>query len=250
MSKRPALVAAMLALTLGVVCHVLYLERFEAEASGGDRVQVLMATQDLPLGTVISQDMLGVWELPESYVENRHIPASDAQRIIGLRVSSAVASNESLLWSDLANTEQRRSLAGLVTSGMRAVSVRTDDTGSFGGLLRPGDRVDVLVTVERTRGHETATIAQNLLVLATGQDTGGQPGARTQRSERSVRQVTLRASLEQAQRLQLAQEQGRIGLVLRNPDDIEVQDGVAPDTTERLMQGAVAGGGRERLAGR
>ncbi|HJL14931.1 MAG TPA: Flp pilus assembly protein CpaB [Sandaracinaceae bacterium LLY-WYZ-13_1] len=242
MKRRTALIAASVATTLGVVALVLYQERFEERASGGEPVPVLVAAQDLPLGTVLTDDMLGVRDLPESYVEPRHIPAAEADRILGLRVSSAVRANESVLRSDLANSEQRRDLSSLVQDGMRAYTIRADVTSAFAGLLRPGDRVDVLLTVEEGDDAQTAPIAQNVLVLATGRDTGGRlAGARNRRSG-DVNQVTLSVTLPQSQTLALGQQRGTISLVLRNPDDIRIIERAPAQTSDALMEAIRSGG--------
>lgn len=212
----------------------LYMQRFEEEASGGPPVMVLIATRDIPLGIAVTEDMLGSHPLPQSYVEDRHIPASEAARILGVRVTSGVKGGESLLWTDLATTsEQRRDLSGLVRNGMRAITIRADVSASFGGLLRPGDRVDVLLTVEQlSHNHVTIPLLQNLLVLAAGRDTGAptRPGERRTTQSGSVSQVTISVTLEQAAVLALSQEQGRLTLILRNPDDIAVVEN-APETT-------------------
>ena len=233
MAKK-AIIAAIACAVAGLVILFLYMQRFEEEASGGPAIMVVVATRDIPLGTALSQDMLGTRPLPQSYVEDRHIPASEAQRIIGVRVTSGVRGGESLLWTDLATTsEQRRDLSALVRNGMRAITIRADVTASFGGLLRPGDRVDALLTVPREqRQHVTIPLLQNLLVLASGRDTGApvRPGERRSSSQGSINQVTLSVTLEQAGVLALAQEQGRMTLVLRNPDDIAVVEN-PPDTT-------------------
>ncbi len=219
---------------------LLYMQRFEEEASGGPPIQVVVATRDIPLGAAISQDMLGLRPLPRSYVEDRHIPAEEAQRIIGVRVTSGVKGGESLLWTDLATTsEQRRDLSALVRTGMRAITIRADVSASFGGLLRAGDRVDVLLTVERQQqdNHVTIPLLQNLLVLASGRDTGAppRPGERRTYSSGTVNQVTLSVTLEQASVLALSQEQGRLTLILRNPDDIAVVENAPETTTEDII---------------
>jgi pilus assembly protein CpaB len=233
MTRRAAFFAATIAMTIGVILLVLYQERFEREASGGERVAVLVAAQDLPLGTVIEEGMLGQRPVPEAYVETRHVPASQAERIVGLRVSSAVRVGESLLWTDLANAEQRRDLSGLVEDGMRAFTIRADETSSFGGLLRPGDRVDVLLTIEDERHRETAPIAQNVLVLAVGRDTGGRVSTS---ANDSVSQVTLSATIEQSQTFALAQREGRISLALRNPEDIRTIARLPAKTSQSLIE--------------
>ena len=92
----------------------------------------VVAAADIPLGTVLTDRMLGVRYMPEAYVEFRHIRARDASRIIGVRMSMEVKANESILWSDLATTTgERRDLSSLVRSGMRAITIRADATSGF-----------------------------------------------------------------------------------------------------------------------
>ena len=238
-----ALLAAFGAAVAGLVMMLLYMQRFEDEASGGEPQEVLIATQDIQLGTALSEAMLGVRQLPAAYVEDRHIPASEASRIIGVRVTSGVRAGESLLWSDLATTsDQARDLSSLVRNGMRAITIHADQTASFGGLVRPGDRVDVLLTLDRsgTSGGERVTVPllQNLLVLAAGQDTGAmqRPTSSSVRTPVTVNQVTLSVSIEQAQLLAFSGERGRLTLVLRNPDDIQVVDGLPETTTADIIE--------------
>lgn len=218
----------------------LYMQRFEQEASGGPPVMVLIATEDIPLGNPITEEVLARHPLPQSYVEDRHIPASEAARIIGVRVTSGVKGGESLLWTDLATTsEQRRDLSGLVHTGMRAITIRAGISSSFGGLLRPGDRVDMLLTVDRdSNQHLTIPLLQNLLCLAAGSDTGAplRPGERRRTNAGSMSQVTLSVTLEQAAVVALAEEQGDLTLVLRNPNDIEVVENAPDTTTEDIIE--------------
>ncbi|MDQ3031028.1 MAG: Flp pilus assembly protein CpaB [Myxococcota bacterium] len=234
-----ALLAAVAAAAAGIVMLFLYMQRFEDEASGGAPVRVIIATQDVPLGTAISESMLGSRDLPLSYVEDRHIPMTDAQRIIGVRVTSGVRAGESLLWSDLATTsDQSRDLSSLVRSGQRAITIRADASTSFGGLVRPGDRVDVLLTLTRsTQDPVTVPLLQNLLVLAAGQDTGAaqRPGD-ARRGQQSIGQVTLSSSIEQSQLLAFAADRGRLTLILRNPDDIEVLENLPETSTADIIE--------------
>lgn len=237
--NRTAFFASVGTGLVGAVLLGVYVKRFEAEVSGGPKVAVLMATQEIPLGAALTESMVGVRELPQLYVEERHIRASDLKQIVGVRVSMGVKPGESLLWTDLATTsEQRRDLSGLLRPGMRAITIRADATSSFGGLLRPGDRVDVLLTTARP-GVDGATVPllQNVLVLAVGRDTGAVavPDQRKPAAPQ-FNQITLSVTIEQAQLLSLAGEQGKLALALRNPDDIAVIEGLPEVTPSDILQ--------------
>jgi pilus assembly protein CpaB len=117
---------------------------------------------------------------------------------------------------------------------MRAVTIHADPASSFGGLLRPGDRVDVLLTVERADQRTTSSILQNVLVLATGRDTGG-PRTGEEGAAPRVSQITLAVNPDQSQVLALAESQGTLTLALRNPEDITIIEGQASKTTRDLL---------------
>ncbi len=218
---------------VGAVCLLLYMQRFEREASGGALIPLVAARQELPLGTELTEAMLVVREVPERYVEGRHVQARDLQRILGIPVTSEIHAGESVLWTDLANSEQRRDLSSLVRPGMRAVTIPADPRSTFGGLLRPGDRVDVLLTAERGDQQVTTTILQNVLVLATGRDTGG---GRREEAELRASQVTLGVTLDQGQTLATADAEGTLTLVLRHPGDITLVEGLPARTTSDVLR--------------
>ncbi len=220
MNKKILLIALVCgAAAVGLLA--IYLNRFEKRTSGGAPVKLLIATRDIPLGASLTDNMLGVRTLPEAYVEGRHVRASELEKVVGVTVSTGIKANESLLWTDLATTgQQRRDLSGLVQSGMRAMTVAVSGGASFGGLLRPGDRVDILF---HRSAETTVPLLQNTLVLAVGGDTGGRAG--TQRSGASST-VTLSVTLEQSQILAHARSNGSLTLTLRNPDDIAVMSGL------------------------
>lgn len=222
MDRKALLIAVGLAL-LGAVCLFVYMRRFEAETSGGPKVPILIATRDIPIGVTMQRGMLGVRQLPQAYVEQRHILLADMDTVLGARMSMAVHANEAVLWSDLASMQaERRDLSGLIEPGMRAMTISTRGSagGNFGGLLRPGDRVDILHTPQRTSagGPVTITLLQNVVVLAVGSDTGGANDANGSRS----RAVTVSLTPEWAQLVLHAGTEGPLDVVLRNPDDIVV----------------------------
>ena len=218
---RKALLFAIALAALGAVCLFFYMRRFEAETSGGPKVSILIATRDIPIGVNLSRGMLGLREIPQAYIEQRHIMVGDMDSVLGARMSMAVRANEAILWSDLASMQsERRDLSGLIEPGMRAMTIaaRGSGGGMFGGLLRPGDRVDILHTPNRgPSGSVTITLLQNVVVLAVGSDTGGSNSVNSRGHS-----VTVSVTPEQAQLILHANTEGPLDVVLRNPDDIVV----------------------------
>jgi pilus assembly protein CpaB len=98
------------------------------------------------------------------------------------------------------------------------VSVRVNEVIGVSGYVTPGTRVDVVVTLSPTQQAQDMTakvILTDVQVLAAGtkmeRDTKDKPVA--------VTVVTLLVNPEEAERLTLAANEGKIQLALRNPLD-------------------------------
>jgi len=229
-NKKALLVAVIIAI-LGAALGHLYLSRLEAEATGGRRVPVLIAAKDLKPGQVLTENVLGIRPIPQAYVGRRNISAQDAKKVVGIRVSTQIEANEPVLWSDIATlTQPGRDLSSAVQEGKRALSIT--QTNTFDGLLRPGDRVDILFTP--SSGEETSTLLQNILLLSVGGQLSQEDAVRP-----SSRSVSVSVSIEESQLITQAERQGSLHLVLRNPDDIELLEGVAKTARGDIVQQAV-----------
>jgi pilus assembly protein CpaB len=113
-----------------------------------------------------------------------------------------------------------------VANGMRAVAI-DGRTADFDGLLRPGDRVDVLLSLGAQNGADgsTLTLLQNILVLSVGGTI-----ERTDSTEKTYGRgstVTVSTTVEQSQILTEAIRRGKLTLTLRNGDDITLVEGIA-----------------------
>jgi len=226
--NRIAIIASVSVAALGFVLLSIYVRRFQQEATGGDPIELLAVRQNIAAGVPLTERMVVIRTLPESYVEDRQVLASDLPRVLGVRASIALEANQTLLWTDLATTPYDRStLSSRIPKGMRAISVAGVGRRAFGTLMRPGDRVDVLLTRAKL-GPEpkvvTVPLLQNLLVLAVGDrfDVTEQPSASTGSDS-----ITLLVTVDQASLLAQARRDGTLSLVLRNKDDLEVNEGLA-----------------------
>lgn len=233
---RRALLIALSCAVLSVSLFVLYLKRFEIESSGGERVRVLAVLRPLERGQQLTEDALTIREIPQAYVEDRAIREADKNKVLGLRLGGLVQAQQTLMWTDLAvASEEHRDLSSLVQPGRRAVSIefRADGTGS---MVRPGDYVDVIGLVETASDDRTARVLlQRVLVLAVGNSVVADPTLDLKQPSRASGQLTLSVTLQEAQVLALASEQGTLSVALRGPEDNHKADRV-PDVTVSTVQ--------------
>ena len=96
---------------------------------------------------------------------------------------------------------------------MRAVSVRVNDVVSVAGFVQPGTRVDVLSTGNQGTGNDrqTTTVLENVAVIAVGKSLDRNAGSDAQ----TAPVITLLVSPDDAQKLALVSQEGRIQLSLR-----------------------------------
>jgi pilus assembly protein CpaB len=237
--NRIALFIAFVAAAAGGVLLFVYLRRFEQEASGGPKLELLVARKHVDVGGSLTDgdDTLTTRDVPQAYVEDRAIRASERQKVVGLRVANSVQAGQVLMWTDLeVATDDRRDLSSLVQPGMRAVTVQATTEGST-ALVRPGDRVDLISVTAAQQNQDqrsAAVILQNLMVLAVGSDTGIEMLLARPGNDRGDHALTLSVTLEQAQLVSLAEEKGRLTVALRNPDDVRVTEGLADLSSSAL----------------
>jgi Flp pilus assembly protein CpaB len=223
--------AAVIGLLVACVASFLvwsYMRRFEDEASGGPRIMVLTVVRTLEPGAVIKDSDIGERGIPVAYVESRAIRATDRQRIANLRISTALEAQQILNWSDIVASNDERVLSNLVQPGMRAVAVRTE--GRSSALPHPGDRVDVIATVQQPGSQEHrvgVVLLQNIVVL--GHPAGGPGGLGTDGAD-----TVLSLSLDQSKLLAVAGDKAKLTLALRSAPDTIIQSGLTESSDKDI----------------
>jgi pilus assembly protein CpaB len=201
MNRRAILIAVVVAI-LGVFLLLLYQRRFEAEASGGEKVKLLIAIKQIDRGKAITEDAIATREVPQAYVEERAIKELDKSNVLNLKVGNT----------------------SMVQPGYRAVSIRTSRDESSTQLIRPGDYVDVIgvfgggPSAGPDDKEAAVVLLQRVLVVASGASTSSE-AENQQAAWQGDPLLTLSLTLPEAQILALAAERGRIAVALRNPDD-------------------------------
>ena len=216
MNRTRLLMIGLVALALGAFVSVAVYRSLQSKsASGEPGVDVLVAANDLPVGNKVEDRDVKVVRFPAGDLPTScyHLKSS----VVGHGVILPIARGEFFLPNKLAGENAGSGLPALIPPGMRAVSVRVNEVIGVAGFVVPGTRVDVLLTGNPSGGsqEQTTTVLENVAVIASGQrlerNAAGQP--------QTAPVITLLVSPDDAQKLTLAQAQGKIQLTLRSPLD-------------------------------
>lgn len=223
MAKYKSSVMFGIAIFLAIVATVLVInwlqQKGQARAAAPIETQeVAVAKADLPWGTALTQEMIETKPFLKTSLPGGHF--SDLSSLVGRVLVSSVMASEPILESRLAPvTAKAGGVAAVVSPDKRAIAIKADKVIGVSGFVHPGNRVDVLVTIDVEKASNkpvTKTILENILVLASGPETV-RKGKKEESSPVDV--ITLEVTLEEAEKLALAATEGKILLVLRNFND-------------------------------
>lgn len=221
------LLGVAIALGVGAVVmsnHLIQrrMAQLEEEANSGKQtVAVVVAKRDMQRGEPISSEAMAVREVPAEFV---HADAIRPDQFAGMerqRLAVPMKRGDVLLpVHSEGNGDQV--FSATLKKGLRALTFEVDAVNSISGMLRPGDRIDLIYSARpmnagSEEGDVTAPLLSNVSVLATDQkltkreDEAGR--------ERSFATITLEVSPLDANRIIVAKESGRLTAVLRHPED-------------------------------
>jgi pilus assembly protein CpaB len=235
MNRRRLLMIGGLALAVGLlVSYTVYnrLRTFAGSSNNERGLPVVMAADDILVGAKLEAHDVHVVTLPQSAVPPGAF--SGTSQVLGRGAILPISKGEFILPSKLAALNAGAGLPSMIPPGMRAVSVRVNDVVSVAGFVQPGTRVDVLATGNQGGGNErqTITVLENVAVIAVG----GSLLERLTGGEQNAPVITLLVSPDDAQKLALASQEGRIQLALRNPLDTK-KGGIGATRTSSLYPG-------------
>jgi Flp pilus assembly protein CpaB len=121
----------------------------QGQAPADPDVPVVVAAQNISLGTEVSAEMLATVNLPESQATDTYQAPDE---LIGQVVRREVTQGEALTSEDFQSGVSVPQLVSAIPNGMRAIAVPLSTVDSVGLLLQPGDWVDVVLTIRELDG--------------------------------------------------------------------------------------------------
>jgi pilus assembly protein CpaB len=213
----------MIVISIGIgLGAVVLASRWISQQATVASSKIVVAAQDIDLGTPLTPQMLKVADWPKGSV-----PAGATEDIKTLDtrvVKTSLLRGEPVLESKLAPLGATGGLSAVIKEGNRAMTVRVNDVVGVAGFALPGNYVDIVVNTEdesvkadNVNKSISKIVLEHILVLAVAQEQN-----RDETKPRVVNAVTLEVTPEQAEKLDLARSVGSLSLVLRNQIDTSV----------------------------
>lgn len=223
-----ALAGAVVFGLLAIYLAQVYLQQRTERIIAEKETKVIIANTDIPMGTKINAEQIREVSYPKELVPEGATRKKD--EVIDRVTLANITSKTLVLGSQLAGPGAQPGLPGIITEGMRSVSVRVDEASGVAGFIAPGTYVDVIAIMSpQLEGAKPVSkvILQKVRVLAGGQQMetkkDGKPAL--------VNTVTLELTPPQSEKIKLAEAEGRLQLSIRNATDQEVPK--TPGATKR-----------------
>ncbi|MDW7673928.1 MAG: Flp pilus assembly protein CpaB [Bacillota bacterium] len=195
-----------------------YINSIEKNLDNTVYAQIIVPKQDIKANTKLTRDMFQYKEIPVDYVHPNAV--TNPEEIDGAITKSILIADEQLLEGKLVKQNQfEDGLSYQIKEGYRALTIPINVVSGLSGLVKPGDSVDIIVTIEDNQTISTFVL-QNILVLAADNTLERKTGSAPADLERKT--LTLEVKPTEAPKLVLASEQGSLRLLLRSPVDKEI----------------------------
>lgn len=192
-----------------------YKNKFEQKE---ELVRVVVPKENMRRGDVVTGNAFAIREIPKNYADSNSVSESSFSIAQGQKLNFDLDKGRALLWAHL-DGGLAPTFSGKIENGLRALTIRVDEINSISGFLQPEDNVDLLLTyADKSKGKLTHPVMQNLHVLATGVKTVVDKTGRTDGTRYNT--ITVQVTPEDAMRITLAQDVGKMTAVLRNPEDL------------------------------
>jgi pilus assembly protein CpaB len=247
--RSKSLILLILALACGLVASIgitRALDQPAPQVTVGETKEILVAAIEIKVGEPITPQNLKIDSYPIDKVPEGAV--TEFAEIEGRRARTKIYAGEPMIVQKLIGKDDKDDVLKELPPGMRAVAVKVDAVSGGAGLLKPGDKVDVIVHVNANPGAgilQAETIApkdlRNLKVFAIDSVT-----SRNQEGEQTVvaKTISLVVTPTQAKLVTLSQNLGEIRLVGRNANDNGTDDGDEGTYDYNTLKTGASGAGK------
>jgi pilus assembly protein CpaB len=227
-------------------------KKAEYDKKFGSTKTVVVAKQNIAEMETIFDTMLDTRRVPSDYVDPNAI--SNKDEIVGKVAAVPIQKDQQIPKNVLLTPGPDTGISNQVALNKRAVSIPIDEVRGVAKLIRPGDRVDIVVALDTGKGvnqkRESSILMQDVEVLATGVsvvntiqrqieiDSSGKNLIQTALTgDTKYSTITVEASPKEAQDLIyiLSTAPGNIYFTLRNPNDKLVPARLPSSTVESVL---------------
>lgn len=155
-----------------------------AKKKFGVEVQVLVAKRDIKEMESVLETMVEFVNVPKKFQEPGAVvlEAKEGEEkpnqkittlkgVVGTVALVPIKKGEQISYSKITEPSLKTGLSPQVAPGRRAISIPVNEISGVSKLIKPGDRVDLIVVVDPGGGKENKlvkTLFQDLVILATG----------------------------------------------------------------------------------
>lgn len=218
-SNKSLLVIALILSLLTAILIYHYLKGVTTGQTVQQGVSVIVAKVDIAPKTKITPEMVSEVKVPPDYIQPGAVTSLD--KVVGVVVREQIVSGEQVSERRLIREGKSVGFTGMIPRDKRAVTVAVTEVTGVAGFVKAGDYIDVVVTFDAAAVGDNVShvLMQNILVLAANRDTNiGVTDTPVKDSTKELSKggtVTMAVTPDEAAKLTLAEEKGKIRLALR-----------------------------------
>lgn len=217
---RPkTIILLFVAVACGLVASIgvsQYMEKARGSAPQVATIKIFVATTEIAINEKLDAKNVRLEEWPRDRVPEGAV--TDLKEVDGKFTKARLYKGEPILTAKVADSTYGKDKT--IKPGFRVVAIKVNVDQVAGGLIRPGDRVDVIAFLKKgaeVPETKTMTILRDVSVFAT--DTETERETEKQGGSRDLRTVSLLVTAKQAETIILVKDLGTLSLTLRNPGD-------------------------------
>lgn len=228
---------ALAAFAVFMIYSLITSKEEEYKTKYGAETAVVVAKKDIREMDEIHANMIEIVSKPKQFVEPGK--TTSKEEVAGFIAAVNIRKGEQITLNKIVTPGVKTGLSRQITPGKRAISLSASDENAVNRLIKPGDRIDVLATIDPPGSQKGSQISkmimQDVLVLAVGEwitttaprkvekdETSGKDNVINLNVTRSYGSIVVEADPSAAQQIALLRSTGtQLTMLLRNNDDTE-----------------------------